>query len=202
MIDDLLNRHLEPQVDRIFVPAFDSVSVRARFLRLRRISAKRRAWWLGGALAFAVSAAAIATTEFTHLQVTNRYHNWQLFGPVKVNLHPTQSALVEIQRRAPYRIVWPAALPKGTRLKLVTDVASEVVLLGYDCPIKGNLTIIIAPRNPAVANPNLSRWLAAQRMSGQNAQWQLPTQTVRLGTDCLTSSQIAKIKSAMISRSY
>ena len=199
MNQDLLNR-LTADVDALSVPPVDFSAIQVRASRLGTRSSSRRPIASVAAALVVFSSLAAAATQFTHLNLTNKFHTWQLYGPSKITWHPSQATLVNIQQRAPYRIVWPASLPTGTSLRMINNIASEVIFLDYQCADKGQLWITIAPKNSAAVNPNLTKWAATLKLrGGESAEWQTGEQRVRLTSTCLTTSQINKIRSAMSS---
>ena len=193
--------NLESAVDALPVPAFDFAAIQARVGRLtNRSVVRRRTMVTGSALIIVLSALAAAASYFTHLNVSHRFGTWQVYGPrVAINLHPTQKTLDHLARNAPYRVIWPSALPAGTRLRIAGSMASEIIILGYDCPQKGVLRFAIIPRNSDAINSNLRMWLSSLKVEqGINQDWQVGQERVRIQTDCLTTGQIQTIRSAMV----
>jgi hypothetical protein len=192
--------NLESAAGGLSVPAFDFAAIEARARRLtNRSVAKRRTVITGSAMIIILSALAAAASYFTHLNVSHGFGTWQVYGPrVAINLHPTQRTLDQLARNAPYRVIWPSALPKGTRLSMTGSMASEIMILGYGCVHGRILRFAIIPRNSDAINPNLRMWLSGLKIEkGVNQDWQVGEERVRVQTNCLTTSQIQTIRSAM-----
>lgn len=192
---------LAPDVDALSVPAFDFPAIQTRAGLLQsRLSQGRRTMLSVAILFFVVFSLAAAATHFTHLKLTNRLDTWQLYGPAKVTFNPSRAAVDRVQRQAPYRIVWPASLPAGTSLRMLVDIASEVVVLEYRIAHRGRAYVTIAPTNSDAINADLPKWLATLSIrGGTNVEWQVGEERVRLETDCLTAVEIQRIRSAMVS---
>ncbi len=193
--------NLESAVDALPVPAFDFAAIQAQVGRLaNRSVVRRRTLITGSALIIVLSALAAAASYFTHLNVGHRFGTWQVYGPrVAINLHPTQKTLDQLARNAPYRVIWPSALPKGTRLRMAGSMASELMILGYDCAHTGILRFAIIPHSSDAINPKLRMWLSSLKVKqGINQDWQVAEERVHVQTNCLTNSQIQTIRSAML----
>ncbi len=194
-------RALVDGVDSLNVPAFDFSAIQARATRLRaRSPITARKLLNGSALVVILSSLAAAASHFTPLDVTHRFGTWQIYGPqASVNMRPTQATLDRLARTAPYRLVWPTSLPIGTVLHTVSSVASEVILLDYACPQKGTLRFQIIPYASGEINVELRAWFSSLKMQrGLNREWRAGEERVRVQTNCLSESQIQRIREATI----
>lgn len=192
---------LESTVSALPVPAFDFGAIQARVGHLRaRSVAARRTMIAASGLVIVLSSLAAATGVFTHFNVSHRFGTWQVYGPrAVINTHPTQGTLDRLAHGAPYPVTWPTAFPKGTTLRMVGSMASQLVILEYHCPNKGTSRFTIMPNTTYASDANLRMWVSSLKINpGIDREWQVGQERVRVQTNCLTLNQIQTIRSAMI----
>ncbi|HEV3152623.1 MAG TPA: hypothetical protein VGZ02_02345 [Candidatus Baltobacteraceae bacterium] len=196
---------LERRIEAIEVPRFDFTTITAR----RSGQPARQARWRSAltiALLIVVPALAAAAVHFIPLQVDHRFGNWQLFGPSREFTHPTAADFSTLARQAPYRVVWPAGVPREEKLMLLSSTGNEVFIAAYRCPSidlrKGNdalSTFIIIPKSYAAVNPKLASWFESQMHNAAlNTLWNAGDESVLLSTGCLTPAQVDNIRALMI----
>jgi hypothetical protein len=181
-------------------PTFDFATVLSKADRQPKAK-PRRSLIAVIVLGIALPIVVAAGVRFVPLQVRHNSGNWQLFGPDETFLHPTPALFSRAARNAPYRIVWPSALPRDDKPFMLATVGSEVFIVVYSCAgesiDRAWSTAVIIPRNYSSVNPKLGNWFTTQVQDHrQTLLWNLANQSVMFGSDCLTDQQITQVRAA------
>lgn len=194
---------IERGVAAVPVPAFNfqTITLKAELKRTRRN--------LVAAILLIIAAplVAMAAAHFIPLQVTHRFGNWQLNGPARGEtlLHPTPAMFSRFARKSPYPVIWPSGLPPAHKAFMLGSVGSEVFVVVYSCGgqriDRASSSAVIIPKNYSAVNPKLGSWFNSQLQDHrQNALWDVGSESIVFGSDCLTQQQIAAVKTAMLAQ--
>lgn len=195
--------NIRKSIDTIGVPRFDFAAVKSRAGRSTpsRRAIRRRTAVVACFLALGLPLLAAAAAHFIPLKVTHRVGNWQLFGATQTFMRPAPRVFTHAAAEAPYRVVWPAGLPRGSKPIAFGNTASEVFTIFYQCPhgrdyIPGIWAIVI-PKHYGQVNAELDRWFRSQMATHRkNLLWDVGDERVLLTTDCLTLQQMQNVRSA------
>lgn len=196
---------IEERIASIPAPKFDFSGVQLRAERKLQRPMRRRNVIAGILLIIAAPLLAVAAVRFVPLQVTHRFGNWQLYSPGKneMQLHPRPEEFSRLAHEAPYRVVWPAGLPRDSKPFMLGSTGSEVFTILYSCAgqriDRASTMAIIIPKNYASVNPNLGNWFSSQvQDKARNAFWDVGNESVFFGSDCLTNREIARVRAETI----
>lgn len=198
---------IEQRIAAIPAPRFDFAAVQTKAEGKPARPTRRRNVVAGILLTIAVPIVAAAAAHLVPLQVTHRFGNWQIYGPDKGEtlLHPTPAMFSRLARKAPYQVVWPAGMPREHKPFMLGSVGSEVFILIYSCAgqriDRASSLAVIIPKNYSGINPRLGKWFNSQIQDHRyNALWDVGSESVLLGSDCLTEQQIAHVRASTILR--
>lgn len=191
------------EIDALPIPQFDFAAIKARAERPR--SPRRRLFGIAFLSVLVPALAAAAALKFLPVTVTHIGGWYQIRAQsMKMTWKADSRTFADYGKGAPYRVTWPAGLPQQTKLQSVISTSSEVFVVTYRCAPKRQsrkvLWFVIIPHNYAAINPRLGDWLRDPHTFDHHTFTTFPAgdELVRLETNCLSATQIARVRSAMI----
>ncbi len=211
MNESLLKRAVAAEVTAAPSPAFYLAAVRTRAALAEPIARPRRnRSWLVAALVIGIPSLAVAASQIVPARIV-----WLPKGGVFVssnNAHvyrtATPAELAKIVQGAHYRVVPPAGLPAGSKLRgFLLAAGTESCVGSYSGPGRGQCCFISflitplssAPSAQATLPPGYSIKFAPKGLT-RYAQWTAGAERVTILGYSISSAQLDRIRNAMIAK--
>jgi hypothetical protein len=191
------------------LPAFDLAAVRARAASSSNIARPRRSRsWLLAALVIGIPSLALAASQIIPARII-----WLPRGGVFVsskNAHVYRTAtpgeLAKIVQGAHYRVVPPAGLPAGSKLRgFLMAAGTESFVVSYSVPGHGQCCFISFLITPLSSAPSAQSTLPpgysikfAPKGQTHYAQWNAGVERVTVLGYSIPPAELSRIRSAMI----
>lgn len=211
MNESLLKYAVTAEVTEAASPAFDLAAVRSRAASTMQIVPPRRSRsWLVAALVIGIPSLALAASQIIPARII-----WLPNGGVFVsskNAHVYRSAtpgeLAKIVQGAHYRVVPPAGLPAGSKLRgFLMAAGTESFVVSYSVPGRGQCCFISFLITPLTASPSPHATLPpgysikfAPKGLTRYAQWNAGAERVTVLGYSISSAQLSRIRNAMIAK--
>lgn len=193
---------LASQIDARPVPPFDISAVRSRADSLK--TTRRRPLLAAALLVVLAPAVALAAAHYLVRVERSPNGGLQIYAQtVNATWRGSAHTLDQIAGNSPYRVVWPSMLPPYATMGAVLSAESQVTLIEYRCPGKRFASFTIMPRNLAIAAAGKTLPMRLQpRAAGRHYEWTAGAERVELDTNCLTQSQVARVRASMMAAAH
>jgi len=195
---------LRETVDALPVPTFNLSAIQSRAARKQRAKPRRgiAAAVLAGVLIPVLAAAAVRYLPVRIVSRGNGSFEIQT-AHAEGNFRPTRQTLQAIAAKAPYRVILPAGLPQTAKLHFTMTAGNAVIMLGYGCPSKRFIHLMIVPSDfpfdtSALFHAHVSVRMRMPSNATRSYKWTAGDERVRLDTNCLSPAQVATVHRAML----
>ncbi|HLI97903.1 MAG TPA: hypothetical protein VKT72_17680 [Candidatus Baltobacteraceae bacterium] len=194
---ELLERHL----GTIPVPRFDFAAIVSRAAHRPESRIRRRIVTVAVLFILLPALAAAAVHYFpVKVEQTRSGSLVIVSDTLTVSWRARPTDLRRIARGLPYRVVWPTGLPQNVNLRTASSADSQVAIVEYRCRnnrfaqfiiMPKQMRVVRAPKQLAGIRVNLA-WMKRQ------FNWTAGEEQVRVQTNCLSDTDVARIRAAMV----
>lgn len=195
-------QRLAHDVDDLAAPEFDFDAIRKRSACTSAPVRTRRTVLGIFTLALVLPALALGAVRLLP-HVYERGNMVDIYATrVDAQWRTNPAMLAKLARRAPYRVILPTALPARAKLKSAMIADLTLISVTYQCPGKATAQFLIGPaRLRTLLHPPKDPYASVTVRPPPHLRWQTFTagnENVRVGTNCLTAEELARVRSAMI----
>jgi hypothetical protein len=190
------------QIDTLDVPPFDITRIQQRASSNQRA---RRAARIPKTIAVALTLPALAAATIVHFFQPQIYQHGGSLNIYARNgmlyARPDSRTLSSIARALPYRVVFPQALPARAKLHVAAVADAELIDRSYACPRGRLVQFVIAPKSlGSLLHPLEDPYKHVMMHPKIGLAWHsfiAGGEIVRMANDCLTRSEVARVRVAM-----